>query len=67
MVPLVPDRIGAGKCVVEGREVALLTESADDAKARAEADVRRCDEFEDIQQLARPGAAPLKQVTYDRP
>lgn len=35
--------------VMEEHDVALLAESADDAKARAEADVRRGDEFEDIQ------------------
>ena len=35
--------------IVEEYDVALLAESADDAKARAEADVRRGDEFEDIQ------------------
>jgi hypothetical protein len=35
--------------VVEECEVALLAESADDAKARAEADLRRGDKFEDIQ------------------
>ena len=31
------------------RDVALLAESPDDAKARAEADLRRGDQFEDIQ------------------
>lgn len=35
--------------VVEEYDVALLAESADDAKARAEADVRRGGKFEDIQ------------------
>lgn len=35
--------------VVEEYDVALLAESADDAKVRAEADVRRGGEFEDIQ------------------
>jgi hypothetical protein len=35
--------------VIEEYEVALLAESAEDAKARAEADVRRRDNFEDIQ------------------
>lgn len=34
--------------VVEEYDVALLAESADDAKARAEADVRRGGKFEDI-------------------
>jgi hypothetical protein len=35
--------------VVEDYDVALLAKSPDDAKARAEADVRRGDQFEDIQ------------------
>jgi hypothetical protein len=35
--------------VVEEYDVALLAESPDDAKARAEADLRRGDQFEDIQ------------------
>ena len=35
--------------IVEEYDVALLAESPDDAKARAEADVRRGDRFEDIQ------------------
>jgi hypothetical protein len=35
--------------VVEEYDVALLAESPDDAKARAEADVRKGDQFEDIQ------------------
>ena len=35
--------------VVEEYDVALLAESPDDAKARAEADVRRGDGFDDIQ------------------
>ncbi len=35
--------------VVEEYDVALLAESPDDAKARAEADIRRGDQFEDIQ------------------
>jgi hypothetical protein len=35
--------------IVEEYDVALLAESPDDAKARAEADVRRGDGFEDIQ------------------
>jgi hypothetical protein len=35
--------------VVEEYDVALLAESDDDAKARAEADIRRGREFEDIQ------------------
>ena len=35
--------------VVEGDHVALLAESPDDAKARAEADLRRGEQFEDIQ------------------
>jgi hypothetical protein len=35
--------------VVEQYEVALLAESAEDAKARAEADVRRGGEFESIE------------------
>lgn len=35
--------------VVEEYEVALLAEPAEDAKARAEADVRRRDNFEAIQ------------------
>ena len=36
--------------VVEGHDVALLAESPDDAKAHAETDLRRGDEFEDIQE-----------------
>jgi hypothetical protein len=35
--------------VVDDYDVALLAESPDDAKARAEADLRRGDQFEDIQ------------------
>jgi len=35
--------------VVEEYDVALLAESPDDAKARAEAEVRRGDDFEAIQ------------------
>jgi hypothetical protein len=35
--------------IVEEHDVALLAESPDDANARAEADVRRGDGFEDIQ------------------
>jgi hypothetical protein len=35
--------------VVEEYDVALLAESPDDAKARAEADLRRGEQFEDIQ------------------
>ena len=35
--------------VVEEYDVALLAESPDDAKARAEADLPRGDQFEDIQ------------------
>jgi len=35
--------------VVEEYDVALLAESPDDAKARAEVDVRKGDQFEDIQ------------------
>ena len=35
--------------LVEEYDVALLAESPDDAKARAEADLRRGDQFEDIQ------------------
>jgi hypothetical protein len=35
--------------IVEEYDVALLAESPDDAKARAGADVRRGDGFEDIQ------------------
>jgi hypothetical protein len=35
--------------VVEEYDVALLAESPDDAKARAETDLRRGDQFEDIQ------------------
>jgi hypothetical protein len=35
--------------VVEEYDVALLAESPDDAKARAEADLRKGDQFEDIQ------------------
>ncbi len=35
--------------VVEEYDVALLAESHDHAKARAEADLRRGDQFEDIQ------------------
>ena len=35
--------------VVEEYDVALLAESPDDAKARAEAGLRRGDQFEDIQ------------------
>jgi hypothetical protein len=35
--------------IVEEYDVALLAESPDDAKARAEADLRRGDQFEDIQ------------------
>jgi hypothetical protein len=35
--------------VVEEYDVALLAESPDDAKARAEADVRKGDQLEDIQ------------------
>lgn len=35
--------------VVEEYDVALLAESPDDAKARADADLRRGDQFEDIQ------------------
>jgi hypothetical protein len=35
--------------VVEEYDVALLAESPDDAKARAEADLRRREQFEDIQ------------------
>jgi hypothetical protein len=35
--------------VVEEYDVALLADSPDDAKARAEADLRRGDQFEDIQ------------------
>jgi hypothetical protein len=35
--------------IVEEYDVALLAESPDDAKARAEADLRRGEQFEDIQ------------------
>ena len=35
--------------VVEEYDVALLAESPDDAKARAETDLRKGDQFEDIQ------------------
>jgi hypothetical protein len=35
--------------VVEEYDVALLAESLDDAKARAETDLRKGDQFEDIQ------------------
>jgi hypothetical protein len=35
--------------VVEEYDVALLADSPDDAKARAEAELRRGDQFEDIQ------------------
>jgi hypothetical protein len=35
--------------LVEEYDVALLAESADDAKVRAEADLRRGEQFEDIQ------------------
>ena len=35
--------------VIEEVEVALLAESSDDAKARAEAEVRGCGDFETIQ------------------
>jgi hypothetical protein len=58
--------------VVEEYDVALLAESPDDAKARAEADLRRGDQFEDIQDswpeeivlVEAPAVEPYPELEY---
>lgn len=52
--------------VVEEYDVALLAESPDDAKARAEADVRRGDGFEDIQDSWPEEIASLERLLWSR-
>jgi hypothetical protein len=54
-----------GLRVVEALDVALLAESADDAKARAEADVRRGDSFEDIQDSWPEGIVSVEAVAVE--
>jgi hypothetical protein len=50
---------------VEALDVALLAESADDAKAQAEADVRRGDSFEDIQDSWPEGIVSVEAVAVE--
>lgn len=51
--------------VVEEYEVALPAESADDAKARAEADLRRGGEFEDIKDSWPEDVVSLEAVAVE--
>ena len=52
--------------VVEEYDVALLAESPDDAKARAEADLRRGGQFEDIQDSWPEETSPSKRWPWSR-
>lgn len=52
--------------VVEEYEVALLAESPDDAKARAEAEVRGGGEFEAIQDSWPEGIVSVEAVAVER-
>jgi hypothetical protein len=47
-------------------DVALLAESDDDAKTRAEADVRRGDAFRDIQDSWPPETVSVQAVAVER-